>query len=138
MEGYKPFFGVSMKDPFSGFATEQDQILGCFFCFPMILIRVEFGGGAKFLEFYVPHKSCFIAFLRKNFRKFSNLEFYVKQIFSKNFPKFLKNFLKIFNFFKIERKYYFCTQINSKYYIDENLVKFCHKTPKRPIFHKKP
>ena len=59
------------------------------------------GDFPKFLEFCVPHKQYFIAFLGKNFR---NLEFYIRQFFSKNFPKFLENFLKFFQLFQNRKK----------------------------------
>ena len=54
----------------------------------IIHFRDEFGGDpSKFLEFYVPHKGCFIAFLRKHFQKISKFEVLCPAIFFEEFPK---------------------------------------------------
>ena len=76
-----------------------------------VRIRVILGGPPKIFGVLCPPFYCI--FINK-FSKIRNLEYYVRQFFSKNFPKFSENFLKFFNFFKIEKNYYFCTQNSPK------------------------
>ena len=49
-----------------------------------------------------------------NFRKFRNLEFYVRYCFSKTFPWFPKRILKFYYFFKHRKNYHCCSQSTPK------------------------
>ena len=89
----------------------------------------------KFLEFYAPHKVCFITFLLTNFQ---NLQLYVRQFFGK-FPKFSKKFPDISQLFQNRKKtIIFVTKLVQNDYIDQNLVKFSHNIPKTANFSLKP
>ena len=69
--------------------------------------RNELGGGQNFWSFMSPNKGCFIAVLRTNFRKISKFGVLCPAIFSKNSPKFPKNFLKFSQFFQNRKKLLF-------------------------------
>ena len=106
-----------------------------------IRIRDEFGGGTpqNFWSFMSPHKGCFIAFLRKNFRKFSKFGVLCPAIFFEKFPKISRKFPEIFSTFsKSKKTIIFVTKLVRNDYIDQNLVKFSHKTPKNDHFPLKP
>ena len=98
----------------------------------LMKIRDEFGGGPQnFWSFMSPHKGCFIAFLRKNFRKFSKFGVLCPPIFFEKFPKISKKFPEIFSIFaKSKKTTVFVTKSVRNDYIDQNLVKISHKTPK--------
>ena len=97
------------------------------------------GGTPQNFGVLCPPKECFIALLVRIFENFQNLEFYLRHFFSKNspeFPNFSWNFLI---FFKSEKKtIIFVTKFVQIDYIDQNLAKFSHKTPKDGHFLLKP
>ena len=93
------------------------------------------GTPQNFWSFMSPHKGCFIAFLRKNFRKFSKFGVLCPAIFFEKFPKISKKFPEIFSTFsKSKKTIIFVTKLVQNDYIDQNLVKFSHKTPKNDHF----
>ena len=77
------------------------------------------GTPENFWSFVSPHKVCFIAFLSKNFRKFSKFGVLCPVIFSKKSPIFPRNFV---------------AKLVQYDYIDQNLAKFSHKSPKNVHF----
>ena len=66
-----------------------------FLDFGIILIGDELGGTLQnFCTFNTPYQTCFIAFLKKNFLRFSKFVLLILAIFLKNVPKFPKNIKK--------------------------------------------
>ena len=98
--------------------------------------RDELGGTPQnFWSFMSPHKVLFIAFLLTNFRKFSKFGVLCPAFFFEKFPKISKKFPEIFSTFsKSKKTIIFVTKLVQNDYIDENLVKFSHKTPKNGQF----
>ena len=80
----------------------------------------------------------FIAFLRKNRRKFSKFGVLCLAIY---FEKISQNFSNIswdfFNFFKIEKTIIFAPKIVQNHYINHKLAKISLKTPKISQFYHK-
>ena len=96
------------------------------------------GGGQNFWNFTSPHTVCCIAFLRKNFRKFLKFIVSCPAIFSKNSTKLPWNLRKFSQLFQNRKTVIFLTKLVQNYYIDQNLAKFSHKTPKTSFFSLKP
>ena len=88
---------------------------------------MNLGGGTpqNFCTFDTPYHPCFIAFLRKNFRKFSKFVLLILAVFSKNFPKFPKKIVKFFQFFQNRKNNnIFELRLVQNHHVDQNLVKF--------------
>ena len=78
-----------------------------------------------------PTSNVLFVFQERIFENFQNLEFYVRAFFSKNSPKFSKNFLKFFQLFQNWKKTInFEHKLVQNHNIDQNLAIFSHKTPK--------
>ena len=87
--------------------SRYDIFLSCL-SFHLILIRVYFGGTPQFLwSFMSPYLPLFIAFLRKNFRKFWKFGVLCPAVFFEKFPKISRKFPAIFSTFSKSKKYYF-------------------------------
>ena len=101
----------------------------------MILFRQEFGGDPQIFWSFMSLKSCFIAVLLRNFRIFSNLEFYVRRLFKWNSLRNFQKLPEIFSTFSNSKKTnIFVTKWVKNYYIDQNSAKFSFKTPKMVNF----
>merc|ERR1712163_47553 len=101
--------------------------------------RVFFGGTPQnFWSFMSPYLPLFIGFLLTNFRKFSKFGVLSPAIFFENFTKISRKFPEIFSTFSKSKKItIFTPKIVHNHYINQNLVKFSHKTPKNYRFFPK-
>ena len=97
--------------------------------------EMNWGDPQIFWSFTSPHKTYFIAFLRKNFRKFSKFGVLCPGIFFEKFPKIFEKFPEIFLLFpKLKKSIDFEHKLVQNHYIDQNQAKFSHKTTKTGRF----
>ena len=99
------------------------------------LSEMNLGGGKIFCTFDTPYHPCLIAFLRKNFRKFSKFVLLIPPIFFEKFPKISIKFVEIFQLLQNRKNnIIFELKMVQNHCINQNLDKFSPNSTKTANF----